>query len=134
MRKSKPAAVVPLGIAQTLAWASSYYLLAILADPIARDTGLTSRTVFAAVFGSASNFGADRPNGKAAADVRLAAGMVRSRPIAAPVNKLTIRAFHVSADHGKCEHGKQPPGIFSAAAFPRIFSIFWPYCAIPKSY
>ena len=34
-------AVLALGIAQTLAWASSYYLLAVLADPIAKDTGMT---------------------------------------------------------------------------------------------
>lgn len=40
--------VVPLGITQTLAWASSYYLPAILADPIARDLGLTADWIFAA--------------------------------------------------------------------------------------
>jgi MFS family permease len=45
---SKLAVVVPLGIAQTLAWASSYYLLAILAEPIARDTHVASTAVFAA--------------------------------------------------------------------------------------
>lgn len=37
-----------LGTTQTLAWASSYYLLAILADPIAKDTGMTSDAVFGA--------------------------------------------------------------------------------------
>jgi predicted MFS family arabinose efflux permease len=31
-----------------LAWASSYYLLAILAEPIARDTGIATSTLFAA--------------------------------------------------------------------------------------
>lgn len=40
--------VVPLGITQTLAWASSYYLPAILADPIARDLGLTTNWIFGA--------------------------------------------------------------------------------------
>ncbi|EKS29868.1 MFS transporter [Afipia felis] len=40
--------VVPLGITQTLAWASSYYLPAILADPIARDLGLTANWIFGA--------------------------------------------------------------------------------------
>ncbi len=41
--------VAALGIAQTLAWASSYYLVAILADPIARDVGgISSAGVFAA--------------------------------------------------------------------------------------
>lgn len=37
-----------LGSAQTLAWASSYYLPAILAVPMARDLGLSSSWVFAA--------------------------------------------------------------------------------------
>jgi predicted MFS family arabinose efflux permease len=40
--------VIALGTAQTLAWASSYYLLAILAAPMARDLGVTVPTVFAA--------------------------------------------------------------------------------------
>src|SRR5947209_2319279 len=35
-----------LGTAQTLAWGSSYYLPAILADPIARGLGLSRTTVF----------------------------------------------------------------------------------------
>ena len=42
------ATVTILGITQTLAWASSYYLPAILALPIARDTGIDSLQVFAA--------------------------------------------------------------------------------------
>jgi predicted MFS family arabinose efflux permease len=40
--------VVALGTAQTLAWASSYYLPAILAAPIAHELGLPVSTVFAA--------------------------------------------------------------------------------------
>jgi MFS family permease len=40
--------ILALGITQTLAWASSYYLPAILADPIARDLGISSNWVFAA--------------------------------------------------------------------------------------
>ena len=40
--------IVALGSAQTLAWASSYYLPAILADRIAGDIGTTSTQVFAA--------------------------------------------------------------------------------------
>ena len=39
--------VLALGSAQTLAWASSYYLPAILARPIARDLGLAPPTMFA---------------------------------------------------------------------------------------
>ena len=37
-----------LGVAQTLAWASSYYLPAMLAAPMARTLGLATTTVFAA--------------------------------------------------------------------------------------
>jgi len=40
--------VLALGTAQTLAWGSSYYLPAILADPIARDLGISSNWFFAA--------------------------------------------------------------------------------------
>ena len=40
--------VLALGTAQTLAWASSYYLPAILADPIARELGIPPTAVFAA--------------------------------------------------------------------------------------
>lgn len=40
--------VASLGTAQTLAWASTYYLPAILAEPMARDLGTTVPTVFAA--------------------------------------------------------------------------------------
>ena len=42
------AAVLRLGTAQTLAWASSYYLPAMLAAPMARDLGVGPATVFAA--------------------------------------------------------------------------------------
>jgi MFS family permease len=40
--------IIALGTTQTLAWASSYYLPAILADPIGRDLGVSSTWVFAA--------------------------------------------------------------------------------------
>jgi predicted MFS family arabinose efflux permease len=40
--------ILALGATQTLAWASSYYIPAILADPIARDLGISSNWVFAA--------------------------------------------------------------------------------------
>jgi MFS family permease len=40
--------VTALGAAQTLAWASSYYLPAMLAAPMARELGLATATVFAA--------------------------------------------------------------------------------------
>ena len=44
--------VLALGTTQTLAWASSYYLPAILADPIAHDLGISSNWFFAAFSGS----------------------------------------------------------------------------------
>src|SRR4249919_247486 len=40
--------ILALGATQTLAWASSYYLPAILTDPIARDLGISSNWVFGA--------------------------------------------------------------------------------------
>jgi MFS family permease len=40
--------ILALGTTQTLAWASSYYLPAILADPIARDLGVSPNWIFAA--------------------------------------------------------------------------------------
>lgn len=46
---SRTAVVAALGISQTLAWASSYYLPAILADPISRDIGVPRYLPFAAL-------------------------------------------------------------------------------------
>ena len=40
--------ILALGTTQTLAWASSYYLPAILADPIGRDLGMSPNWIFAA--------------------------------------------------------------------------------------
>jgi predicted MFS family arabinose efflux permease len=40
--------ILSLGTSQTLAWASSYYLPAILADPIARELGISTNWLFAA--------------------------------------------------------------------------------------
>lgn len=45
---SRTRVVATLGTAQTLAWASSYYLPAVLAVPMARDLGVGTPTVFAA--------------------------------------------------------------------------------------
>jgi predicted MFS family arabinose efflux permease len=46
--RSVQGTVLALGTAQTLAWASSFYLPAVLAAPMARDLGLATPTVFAA--------------------------------------------------------------------------------------
>jgi predicted MFS family arabinose efflux permease len=48
MALGRPGTVTALGLAQTLAWASSYYLPAMLAAPMARDLGVSMPTVFAA--------------------------------------------------------------------------------------
>ena len=48
MPQSLPRVVLPLGIAQTLAWGSTYYLPAILANGMATDTGAGTAFVFAA--------------------------------------------------------------------------------------
>jgi predicted MFS family arabinose efflux permease len=44
--------ILALGTTQTIAWASTYYLPAILAAPIARDLGLSPTAVFAALSGA----------------------------------------------------------------------------------
>lgn len=48
MASGRAGTVARLGTAQTLAWASTYYLPAILAAPMARDLGTSAPTVFAA--------------------------------------------------------------------------------------
>ncbi len=47
--------IVALGTAQTLAWASSVYLPAILADPIAHDLGISANLIFGANSGAVSH-------------------------------------------------------------------------------
>jgi hypothetical protein len=53
MSQNRTLTVASLGIAQTLAWASSYYLPAILAVPMARDLGVGTPTVFFSRVGAA---------------------------------------------------------------------------------
>jgi MFS family permease len=48
IRRSQLGVVTALGVAQTLAWASSYYLPAILADTMAADLGVSRPVVFGA--------------------------------------------------------------------------------------
>lgn len=48
MASAAPRVVLALGTAQTLAWASSYYLPALLARPMAGELGVAEPTVFAA--------------------------------------------------------------------------------------
>ena len=74
--------VIALGTTQTLAWASSTYLPAILATPIARDLGLSRATVFGAfsvallvmaAIGPAAGRAIDRLGGR---DVLLVSNLV----------------------------------------------------------
>jgi MFS family permease len=50
--KSPLAVILALGTTQTIAWASSYYIPAILAAPIARDLGVAPTYVFGALSGA----------------------------------------------------------------------------------
>jgi MFS family permease len=52
MERRQLGVIAALGTAQTLAWASSYYLPAILAAPIARELGISINWFFAAFSGS----------------------------------------------------------------------------------
>ncbi len=82
-----PRTVITLGAAQTLAWASSYYLPALLAVPMARDLGVSAPTVFAAfsmalgisaLLGPAAGRRIDRLGGRpllVASNLVLAAGL-----------------------------------------------------------
>lgn len=80
--------VLSLGMAQTLAWGSTYYLPAVLAEPIARDLGVTTGNVFAAfslaliisaLLGPVSGRRIDHHGGRdvlAASNLVFAAGLV----------------------------------------------------------
>ena len=50
--RSRRTVVLALGTAQTLAWGSTYYLPAVLADPVSTDLGL-SREWFFGIFSAA---------------------------------------------------------------------------------
>jgi MFS family permease len=52
MTASRPLTVAVLGTTQTLSWASSYYLPAILATPIALEFGLSRATIFGVFSGA----------------------------------------------------------------------------------
>lgn len=95
MRKSW--VVLLLGSSETLAWAGSYYLPAILAAPMARDLGIATSTVFiafscamliAAVLGPRVGKAIDLRGGKgvlAASNIVLAAGLALMAAAQGPV-------------------------------------------------
>lgn len=88
MRDDTRRVVLALGTSQTLAWASSYYLPAILAAPMARDLGVSASWVFgafsaalvlSALLGPAVGRAIDLRGGRgvlALSNVVLAAGLV----------------------------------------------------------
>jgi MFS family permease len=88
MISPKAKLVAGVSFTQTLAWASSYYLLAILAEAMARDVGASASTIFSALSVAILISGAvgplagrliDRTGGRAvlaASNVLLAAGLV----------------------------------------------------------
>ena len=97
IRRSQLGVVSALGLSQTLAWASSYYLPAILADPMAADLGVSRVVVFgafsaslliAAVLGPAVGRAVDRRGGRGVlvwSNVVLAAGLVALAAAPGPI-------------------------------------------------
>ena len=95
--RSRRTVVTALGIAQTLAWASSYYIPAILADPIGTGLGVPRSWVFAAFSmalliaafaGPAIGRVIDRYGGRgvlALSNIVLAAGLVALAATTGPV-------------------------------------------------
>ena len=97
--------VATLGTAQTLAWASSYYLPAMLAAPMARDLGVSMPTVFAAfsvalvisaLVGPAAGRAIDRHGGRPvlmATNLVFAAGLVSLGLAQGPVSMFAAWAL-----------------------------------------
>jgi len=95
--RSRTSVVAGLGISQTLAWASSYYLPAILADPIADGAGVSRAWVFGAFSASLLIAAAagprvgrfiDRHGGRGvlvASNIVLAAGLLALAEASGPV-------------------------------------------------
>ena len=56
--------IIVLGSTQTLAWASSYYLPAVLADDMSRDLGLSTNWIFGIFSASLDPHGGDGAEGR----------------------------------------------------------------------
>lgn len=99
--QSRTTTTVMLGVAQTLAWASSYYLPAVLASAISKDIGISTSTVFgafsvallvAAGIGPVAGRRIDRLGGR---PVLIASNLVFAAGLA--VLSLSTHASHVFA-------------------------------------
>jgi predicted MFS family arabinose efflux permease len=89
--------IIPLGIAQTLAWGSTFYLPAMLAAPMARDTGVSVPTVYlafsvsmglSALLGPVSGRWIDRLGGRpvlATTNFIFAAGLAALAAVSGPL-------------------------------------------------
>ncbi len=93
--RSRPTVIAALGASQTLAWASSYYLPAILADPIAADLGVSRAVVLAAFsmslliaafIGPSVGSAIDRRGVLALSNLVLAAGLAMLAAAAGPAS------------------------------------------------
>ena len=109
-------AVVRLGTTQTLAWASSYYLPAMLAAPMAHDLGISTPTVFAAfslalivsaLLGPLAGYAIDRHGGRPvllATNGVFALGLVAMALAQGPITLFAAWALMgVAMGSGLCE-------------------------------
>lgn len=89
--------IVALGTAQTVAWASSYYLPAILAAPIARDLGLAPTYVFGALSGALVISGLLGPRVGQAIDTFGGRGLLAMSNLVFVVGLLMLSVTHGAA-------------------------------------
>ena len=83
--------VAALGTAQTLAWGSSYYLPAILADPIAQGFGLSRTTVFGLFSGALLLSAVLGPSVGREIDNRGGRGVLVEVPVMLSVVRIVLR-------------------------------------------
>src|SRR5437867_4392006 len=109
-----------LGVTQILAWGSSFYLPAVLAAPIAADTGwslpsvvagLSCGLLLAGLVSPVTGRLIQRHGGRpvlAASSMLLAAARPR-RPAARPVRPATIRSTHGQTRNAQPDHAGSGP-------------------------
>ena len=94
--------VAALGTAQTLAWGSSYYLPAILANPIAEELGLSRTTVFGLFSGALLLSAVLGPSVGRAIDNRGGRGVLALSNLAGLVLLGSRRDFSLWFSPGRC--------------------------------